>query len=43
MRNLTTSLVLVAAGILSAAAESPFGAQVVDYARIMSSERQRGS
>ena len=32
MRNLTTSLVLVAAGILSAAAESPFGAQVVDYA-----------
>ncbi len=31
MRNLLKALSLAAAGILSAAAESPFGAQVVDY------------
>ena len=32
MRNLLKTLALAAAGILSAAAESPYGAEVVDYA-----------
>ena len=32
MRNILTTLALAAAGILSAAAESPYGVEVVDYA-----------
>ncbi len=34
MRNLTAFLALTAAGVLSAAAESPFGAQVMDYSTV---------